>query len=270
MGNLIKMDLYRMLTGRAFKANLIIVTLLSLLVSPIGKAIANAANAIVDEMAKQGEPIEGLDSMLFPTTVNLSDLFISPFGFNILIICVLISVISFGYADIANGFIKNIAGQLPHKGYTVISKFIVICFHNFIFMVCGLIGNLIGEAITRQIIVDDGVPAAVGTFFLKLLLLQSLCAVLLFFTTGVKLKTFATILGVAFSTGMLGAAYLGINNVISRVFDTDSIDVSEYAPDQLLTQSGNIAIFNALIVSIVISTIFLVLTYTTFNKKDVK
>ena len=53
------------------------------------------------------------------------------------------------YMDLANGYVKNIAGQVPSHGYLAVSKMIVIAIHNLIFMVVGLIGSLIGYGVMR-------------------------------------------------------------------------------------------------------------------------
>ena len=269
MGNTIKMDLYRMLTSKTFKINLLIVTIVTLLSKPLLKLVYNLTAKLAENLS---ENAEGTTSAVeaYPSSVDLSELIASPFGFYILTIFVLMSVIAFAYADIANGFIKNYAGQLANKGYSIISKFVVIVIHNFIFMACALIGGILGEFMTRTVTFDADVPTAVGVFFLKLLLMQALCTILLFFTAGIRQRTMATVFGVFLGSGMLGLAYFGLNMAIAKVFVNSDINVMDYAPDKLLEQGINIATINALVVSAVIKFIFLPLTVKIFNAKDVR
>ena len=132
-----------------------------------------------------------------------------------------ISIISFTYADIANGYVKNIAGQLPKRGYTVVSKFIVMAIHNTIFMVCALVGRIVGELLVRSITFDDSFTRSLITFVLKWLLFQSICTILLFVTTGLGNKTFASIIGVIISTGVLGGIYMGIDYLAARFLNAE-------------------------------------------------
>ena len=117
---------------------------------------------------------------------------------------------------------------------------------------------------------DSDIPEGILTFFLKLLLMQSLCSILLFFTVGIKQKTAATVVGVVLGSGMLGLAYIGLNTAVHKIFNVESFNLNDYAPDSLLESSGKLVAINALVVSVVIIAIFLPLTVKIFSKSDVK
>ena len=270
MGNLIKMDFYRMRKGKSFIVNLIIVFLFSVVYAPITKLIVTILNNSIKSQTKIGDDSSAAGGMIeFGKTVNISELISSPFCLKILLLMLFISIISFTYADIANGYVKNIAGQLPKRGYTVVSKFIVMAIHNTIFMVCALFGRIFGELLVRSITFDDGFTRSLITFVLKLILLQSICSVLLFVTTGLGNKTFASIIGVIISTGVLGGIYMGIDYLAARFLNAEDSYFIKNAPDQLLSVE-KVAIINAILVSGAIIAIFLPLTIKVFNKKDVK
>lgn len=271
MDNIIKMDFYRLVTSKSFKVSLLIVAFLSFISKLITKGIYDLVSSLSETVA--GDPeLEGSIPALapYPDTVELSGMLCSPFGYTILIVLCLIIAVGFAYSDIANGFIKNIAGQLPSKGYTVISKFVVISILNGFYMISALISSVLGEAVIRKVVIDSAVPQGICTFFLKYLLLQALCTIILFFAAGIKQKTAATVVGVVLGSGLLGLAYMGLNMLVNTVFKTDSFNVNEYAPDSLLISGGNITALNALIVSGVIIAVFLPLTVKIFNKTDVK
>ena len=268
MGNTIRMDLYRLFISKTFKINLIIVAMITLISKPLLKFVFNITAQLAENVEKTTRGAPPLPE--FPASVNLSELIATPFGYYFLTIFCLMSVITFAYADIANGYVKNYAGQLVQRGLSVVSKFVVILIHNFIFMFSSLLASVIGEIVTRKIALDSDIPQSIGTFFLKLMLLQALCTIILFFATGIRHKNMATIFGVFLGSGMLGLAYFGLNMAIGKIFVRASIDVTEYAPDELLRSGANIAAANALIVSSVIIVVFLPLTIRIFETKDIK
>ena len=272
MGNLIKMDFYRMRKGKSFIVNLIIVFLFSVVYAPITKLIVTILNNSIKSQTKIGDDSAAggsAQAIEFGKTINISELISSPFCLKILLLMLFISIISFTYADIANGYVKNIAGQLPKRGYTVVSKFIVMAIHNTIFMICALVGRIVGELLVRSITFDDGFTRSLITFVLKLILLQSICSVLLFVTTGLGNKTFASVVGVIVSTGVLGGIYMGLDYLAARFLNAEDSYFIKNAPDQLLSVE-KVAIINAILVSGAIIAIFLPLTIKVFNKKDVK
>ena len=188
------------------------------------------------------------------------------------------SLISFSYADIAGGYIKNLAGQLPHKSSLIYSKFMVIGIHNFIFLAVGsltnALGNLAMSATGMLQLTDDGkIGAAIMTILLKWLLSMAIAAILLFVTNGVKNKVLATVIGVILGTGTMSLAYMGLNTAISNIFHTQSFDLGMYMPDALFNSvnvGANVAVINAIVVSLVFIVLFMALTVKVFKSRDVK
>lgn len=251
MGNLIKMDWYRLRTSMFF------------IISTLVAFVLNLTASIA---------IPLLERAFSPQTANapvaLSKIITNPDNFPFILVFMLISLVSFSYSDIANGYIKNIAGQLPNKGYTVISKFIVIALHNFIFVCLVLASGLIGTFITKKVVVDENLFTGILVFFIKWLLTMALTAILLFVSTGLKNKTIASVLGVLLGSGALSLVYMGLNSLFQG-----NIDVNEFTPDSLfgsLSASSLSLVLNAVIVSAVCIAIFLPLTVKVFKNRDVK
>ena len=137
MGKLIRMDLYRMLKSKTFLICLLLAFLLALGNAPFEKLMFTLASSLSTDINET-----------FATEVSLSGILSDPFPlFNLML--ALLSLCWFFHADVENGYIKNIAGQMPMKGFTVLSKFIAASVHNIIFAAAGIIGNLAGGFIIR-------------------------------------------------------------------------------------------------------------------------
>ena len=254
MVDLIRMDFYRMFKSKSFIISNIVVF-----------AIAIVTRLAEIGMIKLSQTLGVADAVVSQSSLN--EIIINPFGWTIALIVVLISAVTFSYADIANGYIKNIAGQVSNKGDTAISKFIVLGVHNFIFMTVAMLGRVIIALCTGGMQVEwVKIPLAIGTFAVKWLLLISLSTILLFMSTGLKNKTLASVVGVILGSGSLMLMHLMIDGTVERFIH---VDISKYDPSMLI-QEANIIFGNAIVVALVVIAIFLPLTVVIFNKTDVK
>ena len=261
MANLIKMDLRRMFRSPMFLVSLSVVAVFNIVL-----------NVVLTIVTKLFIPVANTPSEALSTVIA------TPFFLAIFIILMFASVVTFSYADIANGYIKNIAGQLPNKGSLIISKFIVIGVHNLVFLAVGSLTNLIGyfilSALGMVTLVNDGqIGAAILTLLLKWLLSLAISTILLFVTNGIKNKVLASVVGVIVGTGSLGLAYAGLNMAIANLFHTEGFNLAEYMPDTLMNTvsvPAGTAVINAIVVSVICISIFLTLTVKVFNSRDVK
>ncbi len=256
MGNLIRMDLYRMRKARTFYICLILAFVLALISAPLGKLMAMLADSLSSEI-----------SMTISAETNFSGILRDPFPM-LGTMLMLLSLCSFFYADVENGYIKNIAGQMPMKGFTILSKFMAAIVHNLIFAAAGIIGNLIGTMLVQRIVMDGAVPDSIRVLFLKLLLLQSLCAILLLAVSTFRAKSLGMILAVLFGLGLTPLLYLGINEALKPVFG-EATDISRYMPDTVMNENP-LDTVKAVAVALVTGGIFLPLAIRIFDRKDVK
>ncbi len=192
----------------------------------------------------------------------------------------------FCYADIQHGYIKNIAGQLPSRGHTIVSKFIVTQFATLVFYAVTIVANTAGQLIIGQHIKFDmfisggedepdkyfTLLQALGEFAVKWLLLSGLCALVLLLTTGVGSNVAGTIIAVLCGAGFTGLAYAGITAGINKLFKLKNFDLSDYMPDSLyrtgLLEEG--CMFRAIIVALIAIFVLLLATTTLYNKRDIK
>ena len=257
MGNLIKMDLYKIRKSKMTYVSVIVMAALTIL--------SNALLPLLLRLADNSE----IESM------KLSSLIESPYMTTMMFL----AVVHFSYMDIAGGYIKNIAGQLPNKGSTVISKFFAIGVHNFVFLALSSAVNGFAGYISYNVETDmDKLPAALATLLIKWLLSMAMCSIILFFTNGIKSGVLGYIAAVIMSFNVMDVAYLGINNALNRLDMFKGIDVSKYAVDCLYGDPfrGNVSVVdgklvpNGIICGILVTAVFMFVTVYMFNKKDVK
>ena len=252
MGNVIRMDLYRLVKSMSFKVCLIIVFLLNIIEGPLGKIMYNLGK----KLAEQNEDPEKALAQLgeWDNTFHFGNILADQLG----MICTalfLLCIVWFCYSDIQHGYIKNIAGQLPSRGHTIISKFVVIQFTTLLFYVVTVIGNTAGQLMVGRKMVFD--MRIAGEFDEDTL-------------TRAEDKIFS--MGSALGD-FTGLAYTGISAGINKLFKfKKDFELSNYMPDSLYRTNLNDegCMLRALIVGIITVVVLLYFTTTLYNKKDIK
>lgn len=257
MGNLIRMDLYRMKKAKSFRVCLILAFVFAAASTPLMKLLLD-----LSKMLSPDEVTEG-----FPATANLCRMIASPAS-SITVMLALLSVVSFYYADMEGGYIKNIAGQMPRRGFSILSRFIATVPHNLAFMLAGLAGQLAGALLLQRIVVEGSVLENLGTFLLKLLLMQGICSLLLLFAASLRNKSLGMICAVLLGLSVMTLIYSGINAALNQVF-RGNINILPYMPDQVIKEAYPEAV-RAILVSAAAIGIFLPLSIRVFDRKDVK
>lgn len=235
------------------------------------KAVVGFAVSVETESKTESENTAALGEALGASeAAKVSEIIADPFVITFLPLFILLLVVSFSYMDIENGFIKNIAGQQPKRSRVAVSKYLTIMLSNLVLMLTALIGQVISKYIVGKVEIDAGaIPQAVYTFGVRWLLLLALSALLLFLTVGIGAKPLALVTAVLAGTGFLGLIYLGIDTAIQNMLHIQNLSLVDYAPDQLLTQSGYEGP-RAVIVGITFSVVFMLLTVLRADKTDVK
>ncbi len=256
MGNLIRMDLYRMNKAKSFRVCLILTFALALISTPLEKLIYSLGNMLkVDNLGG------------FAAAANLCGMIASPLSV-IMVMLAFLSIVCFFHADMESGYIKNIAGQMPRRGFSILSRFIAAVPHNLAFMLAGLAGTLIGTLPLQQIVVEGSILESVGTFLLRLLLMQGVCSILLLCTASLRNKSLGMILAVLLGLPLMGLIYLGVNTGLQQLFGS-GFSVIPYMPDQVLQEAQPELIRSILVAAATIG-IFLPLSIRVFDKRDVK
>ena len=256
MHNLIRMDLYRMRKAKGWLVSLILMAVFALGVTPFTWGLS-----------KLGQSLGGSPD-LFPATADLAEIIAGPLPF-LNAMLAMIAACMFFYSDLESGYIKNIAGQMPKRGYTVLSKYIAVMVQNFFFMVVGVVCVLAGTLPFQRIVVETGLAHGVLVFVLKFLLLQACCAILLLVVASFRSKSLGSVLAVLLGTGLLSVVYSAINAGLGQIFKLGDFSIARYMPDQLLGNADPDPL-RALLASAVTIGIFLPLSIHVFDRRDVK
>lgn len=272
MGKLVKMDLYRLLHSKLFWGMCASMFLIL--------AVITFSYPFISEFFKG----ISANKESFPQTydVKFTAILSTPtYGMvGWIRLLIFISAATFLYEDLKGGYIKNIAGQLPKRSYTVVSKFFVIVVHNFIFLAAGVMGKLLGVLACPKsnILFDDFSSFGFILFFVKLLLMIAMISMILFLTTGLRNKTLAIVLGVLLGVDVLNLLYIGVNSLVSYM-GAEGFDLNNYTLDSLYTKEYKISslssgdaqlIINSVIVSVIVTVVFLLLTILMVNKRDIE
>ena len=238
MGNLVRMDMRRLTRSKMFVVSLAVAAALNFIIQ-----------FVIPLLSRVFSPGKALPN------VRLSDLIVSPFSFPWLL------------------------GQLPRKSDTIVSKYIVVGIHNCIFMLSCVATNILGVFIASKVFgfsleADSQIAQSFVILLIKWLLFMGLCSILMFVTTGLKVKTLASVVGVLLGTGSLALVYLGLDQAIKNVFNVNSFTIADYMPDTLAENinvtSSVSTILTAVIVAVICIVLFMVLTIKVFNSRDVK
>ncbi len=282
MGNLLRMDTYRIFRSKTFFVCLILAFALAVASAPVDKLLSSLGQMFATEVTETAKTSDEFsdedvlalettkDAIRFRTEEKLSNLIKKPFTF-LATLLLLISVCSFYYADAEGGYIKNIAGQMPMKGFTILSKFLASVSHNFIFMALCVVGNIIGTLTVRHFVPDDAILSSIGIFFLKLLLIQSICALLVLFVSTMQNKSLGNVMAVLFGLGFVMPLIYELIDVqlINRLFKDAGAVFAKYMPDVLLGETSPDPL-TAILVSVIFGGFFLLLAIRIFDRKDVK
>ena len=232
-------------------------------------AFASAVFLGLYDLAKRLSP-EGITET-FEATRTLSSLISSPFSI-ITPLLILLSIVFFFHADMENGYIKNIAGQMPKRGFSILSRYLAAIVHNAVFMAVAAAGNIIGAMLVLKVTVDSAIVTGIGAFLLELLLLQSICAILLLVTASFRSKSFGIVLAVLFGMGATSLLYSAVDSGLDMLIK--GFRIAPYMPDTLLGNpfdaNGNLLVLRSVLSAAVTIGIFLPLSIGVFDKRDVK
>ena len=269
MGNVIRSDIYRLFRQKSLYIVMGIVALLNFAEGPVLKIIYNLTKSIAseDNVAEIGE---------FMSEMKFSTILSEALG-NVDTVLVLLVVIWFAYADLAHGYVKNIAGQLSRKGNIVVSKTAVTGFIFLIMMPFAVIFQVIGYSLVTKVTFDN-ITDGLIIFAVKYVCLVAIGAILLLIVVGAHSQVFGAVVAVLTGAGFLQLAYLGINSAIDKIFKAKNFDINEYMPDSVFhanfinSDTGDLEttlLIKGVVSAAVVIAVITPITISIFNKKDV-
>lgn len=275
MLNLIKMDLYRLFHSKAIKIGMIAAALLAVL----GLLLNLGILAVADFAMTESGDVESVASLslFFPAVAWLEGtdyatiVFAGTGTFSLFVACMVSA--NFISSEQSCGYVKNIAGQLPDRSYTVISKFLVTALVNLIILVIYVVVSCIFAPIFfKKYIATYSIGSLIALLSLRLLLNLAINAVILFLCTLTKSQSLAMVIGAIFGIGITKLAYLALQTLLGVI--KISFKISDYMPDGIdgllsVETLGTLAP-KAIIVSIVFMAVFLFGSIFLMKKRDVK
>ncbi len=112
------------------------------------------------------------------------------------------------------------------------------------------------------------VPDSLRVLVLKLLLMQSLCAILLLVVATFRSKSLGMILAVLFGLGLTGVVYMGISEALKPILGPET-NIAKYMPDAVMGENP-LDTVKTIVVAVVTGSVFLPLAIRVFDRKDVK
>ena len=276
MLNLIKMDLYRLFRSKTLRVGLIAaaITAAACLLLSLGLLEIFKLTAVDDPNAE--DTLASL-SFVFPMLgwlagANWAEIVLFTTGsFSLFIGCMITA--SFIGTEQSCGYVKNIAGQIPHRGFLSISKFVVTSISQilvllvYLIVACPLTLALFGSYINGYAVAE-----LFGAVALRALLFVAVNAVIVFICTFTKSHAVAMVTGAILGIGVTSLVYLAINSVLGML--KIRLDVSHLMPDGvnglLSIDSVGEVLPKALIVSAVFIIGFVTGTYLLTEKRDVR
>lgn len=161
--------------------------------------------------------------------INMGDLVTTQLRSGLLVLlCVIITAI-FTCADQKNGYIKNIAGQLPNRGVLAVSKMICLAILTVIMMAVFILTVIITGAMfwSGRLYMEDwgSLLTVLGTQYL---LHMGFCALVMFLCTLTKSSAVGMTVGIVIMIGLLMPVYSVINYGIAQINSHWNFDISKY------------------------------------------
>ena len=270
MLNLIKMDLYRLFRTKSFKIGLIISFAISFLFVAVLAAISNLIPLFPESTQVAMAILPFAD---WRNNVNLFEMILSSTAILSLMVSAVLAS-NFISAEQANGYVKNIAGQVKDKGMMNVSKFAALSVMSLSVLVAYAAGSTVSGLIFLNNAVNfEGFSQFLAVFGTKYLIYLSVNAIILFLCTLTKSKSVSIAFGVMFGSGATVLVYNVISTFAGIVLKCE-VPVASYVPDGLifgLTMDAPAeALIKAVVVGVVYIAVFMAFSMVVMKKRDTK
>ena len=273
MWNLIKMDFYRLFTGKTMKVGAIMAFLVSAGYMLTSLGLLELCRYVTDS---EPDATIGL-SFIIPQAgwifgIDFADIVLGGTAVLSLFIGCMISANFIG-SEQSCGYTKNFAGQLPDKGYMAISKFVVTSAAQFVILfIYSAVSAVLAEILFGKYISGYNVGELLRALCLKLLLYFAINAIIVFICTLTKSHSIAMVAGCIFGVGVTQVAYSAVEVVLSVL--KINFPISDYMPDginsKLSIDTARSLTVNTIAVSISFIAVFLAANYFVQRKRDVR
>lgn len=288
MFNLIKMDLYRMVHSVSFKVMMfVIIAVAFFTIGMTSYDVSYTREQLEKGIVQNVETPETEDDMIvieMGISVTSSDSWIDEVPFselvnenmksNLLLLLCAIFVPLFVHAEYKNGYIKNIAGQLPNRGVLVVSKLVAVAVQVFFLFVSYILwAGIAGLIFFKDTLVLGAVTDLLAGSALHYLLCLAVGYIVLMLTMVTKSSALSLTFGVLCSTGFSALLYSGINVAIAAITSKEGFDIGLYTPEMNVAHISfdmtNGTLARVLVVGLVYAALAAVIAIVVMRKRDV-
>lgn len=282
MLNLLRMDFYRLWRSRSFVVMIFVsisIALFTIFVAYydiqqmkepkstiiIGSEKEEENHGVNIGMQVDTEEMFTGDEMDFTRLINFTLA-----GRILAILCVVFPAI-FVYGEQKNGFIKNIAGQLPNRGMLVLSKMLVLAVQTLIiFVVFTLAGAIMAKILWKENLLLNSIGDFAKIMGLHYLLHWAFAIVVASLTIILRGTGFSITYGILTTNGVMAILY----GFIDKVINNKNFDISLYTLEDAIarvseTLSGG-DLQRVLLVGISFIVAFTALAMMVIQKRDVR
>lgn len=270
MGNVVKMDLYRMLRSRSTYYILIGLSVFLVFL------ISNSHESLLD--IQKGLPVPkaivgiGFDGSLLADQMSLVQFFkVFARSQSFILMLAIFSVLFINHEE-ASGFSKNIAGQVQKRGWLLFSKF--ICqglFILFAFLV-GILTVLVAGEMSYDAVVLGNIGQLFQEVGLQFLFHLAFAGILLLIITLIRQPIVSLLVGVLLCFGAFAFVYQAIDGWIQQGLRMPEFTLTDYTITGIIPRvsidSANDQLIKAVIIALIYSVLTLVLSVTIKNKRD--
>ena len=276
MSKLIKMEFYRFFTSKTIRFGVVFACLVAAAYMFFSLGIVKLMQYAGGSDAELYESMVGLDILLSQLSwaggVDFADVVIAGTGaFSLFIGCMMTA--SFIGSEQSSKYTKNFAGQLPNRGYTAISKFVVTsAAHILILVIYTIVSSVLAVVLLGNVISGYNIGVLLGGLGLRVLLHLAINAAIVFICTLTKSHAVAMVVGSIFGIGVTRLVYM----IISMILDVMKVNfpIGEYMPDGINSQlsAGNVGelALKGVLVSIGFIIVFVGANYMLTRKRDVR
>lgn len=243
MFNIIKMDLYRLVHSISFWVMILVVIAMAFFT--IGASKSDLAIIVEDNKGEKVEQVVdaeveehaevGVYMMAKPEWLekaSLADLVNENIKGKILLIVCAIFIPIFVNAEYKNGYIKNIAGQLPNRGVLILSKLVAVAVQILVMFVTYLLfSGIAGYIFFEEAFCIGGLSELLRVISLQYLLNLAFGTAVLLVSVVTKSSAFATTFGILCGASVNTILFAGINKLIYLFGVSEKFNIGYYVPE---------------------------------------
>lgn len=273
MFNLIKMDLRRLTRMKSFWIMIVVVLLLgvfSTYMTDYSRNLQQDMDAEADGffVSVNAQP-QLANKVDFTNLVN-----VDVAGLTLTLLCAIFAPI-FVNAEQKNGYIKNIAGQLPNRGVLVLSKLVAVAVQVFVIFASYILAVAVaGKIFLGEDLVFESVGAFAKIIGIHYLLHVGFSALVMALTVMLRGSGLAMTFGILSSATMTSFIYGLINIPLHKCGISESFDIGDYAIENCIyivrpTMAGD-ELTRVIVVGIAFLVVSTVAAMVVMQKRDVK